>query len=68
MCFSNLITILPTITSKEGTPRSVTYSSKVLRELLNKVKDNNCFQVLIPGVIYTIRKLRINKRTIQTSG
>ena len=68
MYFSNLIIILPTITSKDSTPRSIIYSSGELRELQNKVMDNTCLQVLMPGTINTIRKLRINKRRIKTSG
>ena len=68
MCSSNLIKILPTITQKGSVPMPITYSSEFLRQFQNKVNNNNYLQVLLPRAINTIRKLRINKRRIQTSG
>ena len=38
----------------------------MLRDIRNKVNDNKYLQILMPGAINTIRRLRINKRRIGT--
>ena len=63
MCKAKLITILPTITCTPST-RSITYSSKDLREINITIKPDKDCNILPLGAINTIGKFKINKKRI----
>ena len=63
----NIITIRLTITLLDSSHKAITYSSTMLQNIGNMVKDNRHLQTLQPVAINAIRKCRINKRIIRTS-